>query len=498
MASTGGAISNDIKKQIRSSALGFLSFLNKSVTPFHAVESCEALLKDAGFVELFESQRFRVQPKGKFYIKKNESSIFAFAIGGAFNPLEAGFSIVVAHTDSPCLRLKPISKKSSEQFLQIGVAPYGGGIWRTWFDRDLSIAGQIVYRSDGGSITHKLVDLRQPLLHIPNLAIHLDTERSKFEFNAEQHLRPILAHISSVNCPSKNASEKNSASNDSKEEKEKKNCCVADEHHESFLQAVSNAAGCKPEEILDLDLYLYDTQPACLSGLNEEFISGARLDNLVGTYTSVLGLLQSLGDEEAFNADTNVRIVACFDNEEVGSESAQGAGSHFMEWLLRRIIVSTEDPTSFECAIGRSLLISADQAHACHPNYGQKHDDCHKPTFNGGVVVKINANQRYATTAITHSVLKIIADSAGVPLQKMVVRNDSQCGSTVGPILAAKLGMQTVDVGCPQLAMHSIRELGDTSSIYYATALFTEFFNALPSVLKNLKKQEPVTLMNVD
>uniref|UniRef100_A0A914KTW6 Aspartyl aminopeptidase n=1 Tax=Meloidogyne incognita TaxID=6306 RepID=A0A914KTW6_MELIC len=490
MASVGKAVSKDVKQQIRTSALAFLSFLNKSVTPFHAVESCESILKSAGFVELFENQRLKVQPKGKFYIKKNETSIFAFAVGGAFNPTNTGYSMVVAHTDSPCLRVKPISKRTSEQFLQVGVSPYGGGVWRSWFDRDLSIAGQVIFKGAQSEILHKLIDFGRPVLHIPNLAIHLDNDRGKFEFNSEQHLRPILAQVSSDN----------STKDDKKVDKDQliNGISIIGDHHDILLKSIGELAGCEPEELLDLDLYLYDTQPANLTGLEEEFISGARLDNLVGTYTSIMGLVQSLGDEQAFSADQNIRLVACFDNEEVGSVSAQGAASHFMEWLMRRIVASPDEPNAFECAIGRSYLVSADQAHACHPNYANKHEDCHKPTFNKGVVVKINANQRYATSAVTHSIFKIIAESAGIPIQKVVARSDQLCGSTVGPILAAKLGIQTIDVGCPQLAMHSIRELGDTSSIHYATTLYSQFFNKLPSVLGSLKKHEPPTLMNVD
>jgi aspartyl aminopeptidase len=492
MASVGKAISKDIN-EIRASALAFLSFLNNSVTPFHAVESCESILKSAGFVELFENQMFNVQPKGKYYIKKNESSLFAFAIGGAFNPLTSGYSIVVAHTDSPCLRVKPISKRSSEQFLQVGVSPYGGGVWRSWFDRDLSIAGQVVFRGSQGEILHKLIDFKRPVLHIPSLAIHLDTDPRKFELNSEQHLRPILSQISCHNSVN-GADEKNVPAD---KVQSNVNSIIGD-HHDILLKTIGELAGCEPEELLDLDLYLYDTQPANLTGLEEEFISGARLDNLVGTYTTIVGLVQSFADDNAFASDQNIRLVACFDNEEVGSVSAQGAASHFIEWLMRRIIFSPEQPNAFECAIGRSLIISADQAHACHPNYSNKHEDCHKPTFHKGVVVKINTNQRYATTAVTHSVLKIIAESAGIPLQKVIARSDCPCGSTVGPILAAKLGIQTIDVGCPQLAMHSIRELGDTSSIHYAIMLFSQFFNKLQSVLKTLKKYEPPTLMNMD
>uniref|UniRef100_A0A1I8AZK1 Aspartyl aminopeptidase n=1 Tax=Meloidogyne hapla TaxID=6305 RepID=A0A1I8AZK1_MELHA len=372
--------------------------------------------------------------------------------------LNTGYSIVVAHTDSPCLRVKPISKRTSEQFLQVGVSPYGGGVWRSWFDRDLSIAGQVLFRGSQGEILHKLIDFGRPVLHIPNLAIHLDKEPHKFEFNSEQHLRPILAQISG----------ENSTKDEKKADKDQCSggISIIGDHHDILLKTISELTGCEPEELLDLDLYLYDTQPANLTGIEEEFISGARLDNLVGTYTSITGLVQSLGDEQAFSTDQNIRLVACFDNEE-------GAASHFMEWLMRRIVTTPDEPNAFECAIGNSLIISADQAHACHPNYANKHEDCHKPTFHKGIVVKINSNQRYATTAVTHSVFKIIAESAGVPIQ-------------------------TIDVGCPQLAMHSIRELGDTSSIHYATLLFSQFFNKLPSVLGSLKKHEPPTLMNVD
>uniref|UniRef100_A0A914HW20 Aspartyl aminopeptidase n=1 Tax=Globodera rostochiensis TaxID=31243 RepID=A0A914HW20_GLORO len=482
----------------KNAALAFLSFLNRSVTPFHAVESVEDILKNANFVKLSECDNIQIRPKDRFYVKKSETSIFAFVVGGSFKPCDAGFSIVVAHTDSPCLRIKPIAKKSSEQFLQVGVSPYGGGIWRSWFDRDLSTAGQVVYRQsdpDGADvIRHKLVDLRRPLFHIPSLAIHLDTERAKFELNTEQHLRPIMAHIA---CDNKDRATKINGQNDNAEkggdsaEKSANNAGAAPvkncqrlmgEHHVQLLETVAAAVGCKAEDILDMDLYLYDTQPAILSGLNEEFISGARLDNLIGTYTAITGLVESLDDSQALDADPNVRVVACFDNEECGSGSAQGAQSRFFESLLRRILFNIEHPIAFECSIGRSFMISADQAHSVHPNYAQKHEEQHKPSFHRGIVVKINANQRYATTAITHSVLKVIADTVDVPLQKIVARNDVACGSTVGPVLSAKLGIQ--------LAMHSIREIGDVPSILHAIRLYSGFFVQLPKVLKSMKKME--------
>ncbi|KAL3126160.1 hypothetical protein niasHT_005418 [Heterodera trifolii] len=478
----------------RSSALAFLQFLNKSVTPFHAVESVEAILKSANFVQKSEYDKLQIQPKDRFYVKKSETSIFAFAAGGAFKPSEAGFSIVVAHTDSPCLRIKPVSKKTSEQFLQVGVSLYGGGLWRTWFDRDLSTAGQVLFRESADAdapIRHKLVDLRRPLFHIPSLAIHLDSDPSKFELNKEVHLTPLMAHAAICEANGGGGEQKQPKKEDGGGTTEANNCQrFVEEHHPQLLEAIAAAAGCKTEQILDMDMFLYDTQPATLSGLNEEFISGARLDNLVSTYTAIKGLVESLEDTDAFDTDSNVRMVACFDNEEVGSRSAQGAQSHCFEWLLRRILSTVDHPTAFECSIGRSFMVSADQAHSVHPNYAHKHEERHKPSFHRGVVVKVNANQNYATTAVTHSVLKVIADSVGVPLQKVVVRNDSRCGSTVGPILAAKLGIQTIDVGCPQLAMHSIREIGDVSSIAHSIRLFSGFFSKLPKVLKELKKAE--------
>lgn len=460
-------------KNIQYNAKSFIEFLNKSVTPFHAVFECEKILLNAGFKEVLEKDKFSACPGDKCFIKKNNTAIFAYTVGGKYLPGN-GFSIIAAHTDSPCLRVKPISKRTSGNFLQVGVSTYGGGLWRTWFDRDLSVAGQVIYQRDK-TIYHKLINISRPILSIPNLAIHLDNS-DKFLFNKETQLVPLLATLS-VNLP-----------NSEKFEKEKLNCSIANDHHEEFLNLIANEASCEVDELLDLDLYLYDVQPATTSGLNEEFISGARLDNLVGTYTSIISLVESLNNIDSFANDSNIRLVACYDNEEVGSKSLQGAESAFSVWLLRRLSAIPDDTISFERAVASSFMISADQSHASHPNYKEKHEDNHRPHFHGGVVVKINNNQRYATSSITHSILKVIADLAKVPLQKICVRNDLPCGSTVGPILSTLLGIQTIDVGCPQLAMHSIRELADTTSISQAITLYTKYFENLPDVLKSVKK----------
>uniref|UniRef100_A0A0R3RG48 Aspartyl aminopeptidase n=1 Tax=Elaeophora elaphi TaxID=1147741 RepID=A0A0R3RG48_9BILA len=478
--------------EVKKAAKDFVTFLNKAVTPFHAVEESAKRLRDAGFQELKESEYWNIEPLKKYFVTKNRSTILAFAVGGKYRPGN-GYSMVVAHTDSPSLRVKPISKLCSDKYLQVGVSTYGGGIWRTWFDRDLSIAGQVIYKKaetsvfipqygnfQDDAIVQKLVNVDAPIFFIPNLAIHFTSgsERSKFEFNNETNLRPIIATLATENS-NKNAKECLS------DDVSINASSVINDHHAVFLDTVANAAGCEPKNILDLDLYLYDHQKATIGGIHEEFISGQRLDNLVGAYTCISGLLESIATEDALTDEENIRVAACYDNEECGSDSAQGAASSFTEWVLRRLAAG-DSRTAFEEAMGKSFLISADQAHAVHPNYKEKHEECHRPDLHGGVVVKINVNQRYATTATTHSVLKQIACLAGVPLQKVVIRNDMPCGSTVGPILSTRLGIQTVDVGCPQLAMHSIRELASTSSIHQAITLYSTFYQQIPHVLATI------------
>ncbi|KAK6740164.1 hypothetical protein RB195_008564 [Necator americanus] len=469
---------NPAVPEMRKEAEEFLSFLNKAVTPFHAVQECRERLLQSGFEEIPEADQWNIRPGGKYFVTKNRSTIIAFAIGGAYQPGN-GFSIVVGHTDSPCLRVKPVSKIQSEKFNQVGVSTYGGGIWRTWFDRDLCVAGEVVVRA-GNTLARRLINIDHPILYIPNLAIHLTKDRETFTCNTETELRPILESFAAAGI---NSTKKDPATNQADAPTDPRD--IVNEHHWNFLEQIALAANTTPDQVVDMDLYLYDANPARLGGIHDEFITGARLDNLVGTFTAIQGLIASLADERLLADDVNIRIAACFDNEEVGSQTAMGAQSSFTEYVLRRLSAGGE-PLAFEEAIARSMLISADQAHASHPNYASKHEDNHRPTFHGGVVVKVNVNQRYATTCVTHSVLKQIAAEANVPLQKMVVRNDSPCGSTVGPILACRLGLQTVDVGCPQLAMHSIREMTDTSSISQATRLYATFFNRMRFVLPSL------------
>ncbi|VDN57966.1 unnamed protein product [Dracunculus medinensis] len=461
------------KTNILKVAKDFVDFLNRSVTPFHAVNECKKYLKNANFQELSESDVWTIEPLKKYFVTKNSSTILAFAVGGKYRPGN-GYSVTAAHTDSPSLRLKPTSKLQNDKFLQIGVSTYGGGLWRTWFDRDLSVAGLVIREKDD-RIIRELVNISKPILYIPSLAIHFSTgsDRNKFEPNVETNLRPILATMIAENI-NKNVYNYDQAIDWG---------YTTNDHHISLLKLIADEIGCKIEEIIDLDLYLYDHQPAVIGGIYNEFISGQRLDNLVGTYACISGLLMSI---DSLVNDENIRIAACFDNEECGSRSAQGAGGQFTEWVLRRLAAGGS-PVAFEESIAKSMIMSFDQAHCSHPNYGDKHEDKHRPAFHEGVVVKVNHDQRYSTTPTTFAILKKISRSANIPLQNYVVRNDMPCGSTIGPILSSKLGIQSIDVGCAQLAMHSIREMTCTSSIYHAVHLCSAFYKKLPSVLASLQ-----------
>jgi aspartyl aminopeptidase len=451
--------------QILTNAQKFINFLNKSPTQFHVVDSARALLKAAGYVELKLSDQWSPQPLGKYFVTKNQSTLVAFALGGQYVDGN-GFSIVGAHTDSPCLKLKLISKRVKAGYLEVGVECYGGGIWHTWFDRDLSIAGRVLLRRGDGKFEHRLVAINKPLMRIPNLAIHLDRDtNTKFAPNKETHLVPILATVVQEKLfnlqPDSDKKDKKLLPTDRKQ---------IEKHHSILVELISKELNVSIDDISDLELQLFDAQPACIGGIFDEFIFGARLDNQVGAYCTISGLIEA---SQNIDAESGIRMAALYDHEEIGSESAQGAASALTEHIMRRLTSAH----TFELAVSRSFLISADQAHAVHPNYEDKHEDNHKPTLHGGVVLKYNGNQRYATNTVTASILREAARMANVPIQDFMVKNDCACGSTIGPIMSAKLAMETVDVGTPQLSMHSIRETGSCASITQLTDLLASFYN---------------------
>ncbi|PHH76111.1 hypothetical protein CDD82_4134 [Ophiocordyceps australis] len=463
-----------------AAALDFVDFVNASPTPYHAVQTAAQRFEKAGFSLIRERDDWagKIKPGGKYYLTRNASTIVAFGVGGKWRPGNP-VAIVGAHTDSPCLRLKPVSKRSNVGYLQIGVETYGGGIWHSWFDRDLSVAGRVMVRQSDKSVEQRLVKVDKPLLRIPTLAIHL-TRQSNFDANKETELFPIAGLVAKqLNKPA--AEQDGAAGGQEADDGFDALPKMTERHHGALLNVLAEQLEIDVSAIVDFELVLYDTQKSCIGGLADELIFSPRLDNLGMTYCAMTGLLSSVKDASSLADDGTIRMAACFDHEEVGSESAQGAHSDIVPAVLRRLSVASQNDggaTAYEQMLSRSFLVSADMAHAVHPNYAAKYEAVHQPAINGGTVIKVNANQRYATNSPGIVLMEECARRAGVPLQLFVVRNDSPCGSTIGPGLAALLGMRTLDLGNPQLSMHSIRETGGTADVEHSSKLFCQFFQS--------------------
>ena len=340
-------------------------------------------------------------------------------------------------------------------------------MWHTWFDRDLSVAGKIVVNEGtikNPNLKEYLVDVKKSILRIPSLAIHLDRSVNEgFKFNNETHLTPILCSESKRACSSDELSE------------------FVSSHHHELLDAVCAESKKSPSHVVSVDLCLYDTQPASISGVKDEFIHSSRLDNLFMSFCALDSLLESV---DSGLDGTGIRSAILFDHEEIGSQSAQGADSSIVEVILRRFIASLEPKLclfeAFSRIMSRSMLVSADMAHAVHPNYSEKHDECHRPRMHKGLVLKYNSNQRYASSSRTAAYFKTLAARTEIPIQEFMVRNDSPCGSTIGPILSSKLGIPAIDVGASQLSMHSIREMAGVDDISHSINLFSAFYSQNP------------------
>ncbi|XP_057980874.1 probable aspartyl aminopeptidase isoform X3 [Malania oleifera] len=422
-----------------------LDYLNESWTQFHATAEAKRELIAAGFHLLNENDEWDLKPGGRYFFTRNMSCLVAFAIGEKYN-VGNGFHVIAAHTDSPCLKLKPKSASSKSGYLMVNVQTYGGGLWHTWFDRDLSVAGRVIVRGTDGAFLQKLVKVKRPLLRVPTLAIHLDRTVNKdgFRPNLETHLIPLLA------------TKIEETSTESKEKSAKLSSKAA--HHPLLMQVLSDELSCGIDDILSIELNICDTQPSCLGGGNNEFIFSGRLDNLASSYCALRALIDSCESHGDLSSEDAIRMVALFDNEEVGSNSPQGAGAPTMFQAMKRIAgcLSHEyvGEGAFQRAICRSFLVSADMAHGVHPNFMDKHEEHHRPELQKGLVIKHNANQRYATSCVTAFLFKEVAKVHDLPIQEFVVRNDMGCGSTIGPILASGVGIRTVDCGIAQLSMH--------------------------------------------
>lgn len=392
--------------------------------------------------------------------------------------------VVGGHTDSPNFHIKPVSKKTKENYLQVGVEAYGGGIWHTWFDRDLTIAGRVIvsHNKEQGKFETRLIHVKRPILRIPTLAIHLDrTANDGFKINKEEQTVPILGLMTKA-AELLNAKKE---VEDKGDEYATGRPYMTEKHHSVLLEVVAAELGCEVASIQDFELSLADTQKATIGGMNHEFINAPRLDNQMTCFCATTAMINAHASNSTLGESSSIRAIALFDNEEVGSVSTHGAESNLLASLVKRLSsIKVMSPSSsesgagthYERAIANSFLISSDMAHGFHPNYSGKYEDNHRPKLNGGPVIKTNTNQRYASTGPTTFLLRRVAQAAKVPLQEFVVRNDMPCGSTIGPMMS-KTGIRTVDIGNPQLSMHSIRETCGSHDVELKIRLFETFFS---------------------
>ena len=412
-----------------------LAFIDRSPTPYHAVAESVARLSAAGFREASESEPWDLAPGDRRTVVRGEGSLFAFQVGSV-SPAEGGFRIVGAHTDSPNLRLKPRADLTAHGYRQFAVEPYGAALLHTWMDRDLSLAGRVTLR-DAGALRTLLVDFARPLLRIPNLAIHLQRElrTEGLKLNAQTHLAPITGLEESPELSELLATE---------------------------LRAQGLAEVAK-DDLMAFDLMAYDLQPAAVSGARGEFVHAARIDNLASCHAAVTAVCVS-GPSPL---PPFTRAIVLTDHEEVGSRSAQGAAGTLLAEGLERVVAGFKggEPQGLARALARSWLISVDMAHAVHPNYSDKHEPGHRPVIGRGPVIKRNANQSYATDAHTAGFFTGLCRNLGIEPQHFVSRSDLACGSTIGPITAARVGIRTVDVGNPMLSMHSCREMAGAADV---------------------------------
>lgn len=423
-------------------AENMLQYVNDSPTAYHAVENAEEMLKRHDFQELKETEAWSLHKGGRYFVVKNNSCILAFTAGDG-DLAKEGFRLIGAHTDSPALKIKPGDcTVTADGYVKLNVEVYGGAILSTWFDRPLALAGRVIVKEDG-RLTERLIKIDKPVCVIPNLCIHFNKDcNTSNGYNKQTDILPLLSM---------------------KEEGVEKG--------DYLFRLIQKETGIGKADILDYELFLYEYQKGIFMGQNEEFISASRIDNLSMVYAGLSALT------EAGDSGNKYKVFAAFDNEEVGSISAPGARSGFLAYTLERICKNlglTED--AYFQALANSTSISADTAHAVHPNYSDKHDPENRPVPGAGPVIKYSASQRYSTNAFSASYFIEACRKAKVPYQKYVNRNDIIGGSTIGPALSGLTTIPTVDIGTPVLAMHSIREFCAVADNFYTKEAFRAYY----------------------
>ncbi len=417
-----------------------LDFIDASPSPWHAVDTSAARLIKAGFKALNEQEAWQLETGSRYFVIRGGSSIIAFVIGQNALPT-SGFNMVGAHTDSPGLRLKPHAAYTSDGLIRIGVEVYGGPILATFADRDLSMAGRVNVRTAVGFET-RLIKFDKPVLRLPNLAIHMNREVNDkgLKFNKQTEL-PLLFGESADGI----------------------------EADAQFLGKIAALLKVETKDIINFELNVFDTQKGVVWGANQEFIADSQLDNLASCHAALSALLEH-------QQPKHTAICALFDHEEVGSESTSGASGSFLTDVIERISLNLNKEEKLR-ALAKSFFISADMAHAFHPNHAGSYEPCHHALINKGPVIKTNANQRYATNADSAARFIQLCEQAGVPYQQYTHRTDLGCGSTIGPIVASRLGVASVDVGAPMWAMHSIRESAGVLDHAYMIAVLSAHYN---------------------
>lgn len=419
-----------------------IEFIDNSPSMFHAASSVITLLDENNFTYLDPKSTWNLVQGGTYYTTMNHSAVIAFKVN-SLDIEEDGFRIVGAHTDVPGFRIKPNPQMTNDSYIKLNTEVYGGPIMNTWLDRPLSAAGRVAIKSDNFlHPTIKLVDLKESIMIIPNLAIHMNREvNNGVKLNNQKETLPILAYAKE-NLPA--------------------NC---------ILEQVSKILEVAAEDILDMDLFLYPTEKGCLVGLDKQFISAARLDDLSMVYSGVMGLLEGTSTK-------GISVMACFDNEEIGSRTKQGADSPFLSSTLERIMLALgKSREELFRALAQSFIISADVAHLAHPNYMEKSDPTNKVMPGQGPAIKINANCSYTTDSDSFAVFAGICEAHNIPYQTFVNRSDERGGSTIGPVSASHLAIRSIDIGTPMLSMHSARELMASEDFYHTYSALKAFYS---------------------